>query len=242
MKIKIVAFYHFFKPNFDLHFARTLLRQRMIEQGIKGSILLAFEGINSSLAGPIKEMDFFIPFLLETIHITNPILKISYADTVPFKRSLVKVKPEIVAEPGTAPIPLEEIASVPYLAPEELNRWIKESRPMVLLDTRNNYEYQVGRFKDSIHLDTKHFVEFEKKLENTPEEWKNTPIVTFCTGGIRCEKAAPLMIKKGFREVYQLEGGILNYFEKIGRGYFEGNCFVFDQREALDEQLNPAHS
>ena len=110
---------------------------------------------------------------------------------------------------------------------------------MVLLDTRNDYEYEVGRFKDSLHLGTKHFSEFEADLKKAPQEWQNTPVITFCTGGIRCEKAAPLMLKKGFQEVYQLDGGILNYFKKIGKGYFEGECFVFDERRALDEELNP---
>jgi len=104
---------------------------------------------------------------------------------------------------------------------------------MVVLDTRNDYEYAAGRFKDSLHLGTKHFADFEENLNKTPEEWQDTPIVTFCTGGIRCEKAAPLMIKKGFQHVYQLDGGILNYFKKVGRDYFEGECFVFDERFSL---------
>jgi UPF0176 protein len=108
---------------------------------------------------------------------------------------------------------------------------------MVVLDTRNDFEFQVGRFKDALHLGTKHFADFEGDLKKAPQDWQNTPIVTFCTGGIRCEKAAPLMIKKGFQEVYQLDGGILNYFKKVGRGYFEGECFVFDERVALDEEF-----
>ena len=110
---------------------------------------------------------------------------------------------------------------------------------MVVLDTRNAFENQVGRFKNSFHLGTKHFADFEEDLGKAPPEWQSTPVVTCCTGGIRCEKAAPLMLKKGFQEVYQLDGGILNYFKKVGRGYFEGECFVFDERIALDEGLNP---
>ena len=104
---------------------------------------------------------------------------------------------------------------------------------MVVLDTRNDFEYQAGRFKNSLHLGTKHFADFEGDLQKAPSEWQSIPVITFCTGGIRCEKAAPLMLKKGFREVYQLEGGILNYFKEVGRGYFEGKCFVFDERVAL---------
>ena len=159
-------------------------------------------------------------------------LKISYSAKIAFKRSLVKVKPFIVAKPGKTPIdPIQD--SAPYISPEEFHQWIKENKKMVVLDTRNDYEYQTGRFKNALHLGTKHFADFENDLQKAPPEWQNTPLVTFCTGGIRCEKAAPLMLKKGFKEVYQLDGGILNYFKKVGQGYFEGECFVFDEREKI---------
>lgn len=238
LAIKNIALYQFFKPTFDLAEARLKLRNAMRELRIKGTLLLSQEGLNGSLAGNAAEVDAFINLLSETIGIPNPVLKISYSEKMPFTRALVKVKPHIVAEPGETPIDLSK-DSAPHLAPETLHRWIKEGKEMVILDTRNDYEYQVGKFKDSLHLGTQHFSDFEKDLEKTPLKWKDTPIVTFCTGGIRCEKAAPLMIKKGFREVYQLDGGILNYFEKVGRGYFEGGCFVFDQRVALDDKLAP---
>ncbi len=235
---KNIAFYSFFKPSFELEPARDLLRVRMQELGIKGTILLAAEGINCSLCGLPEQMDAFLEFLLQTIGISTPELKTSYSDALVFKRSLVKVKPYIVAAPGQTPVdPTEEGA--PYLSPEELHQWMKEGRPMVLLDTRNDYEYELGRFQNAAHLGTKHFADFEGDLQKAPAEWQDAPVVTFCTGGIRCEKAAPLMLKKGFREVYQLDGGILNYFKKMGRGYFEGECFVFDERRALDEQLIP---
>jgi UPF0176 protein len=157
---------------------------------------------------------------------------------MPFKRSLVKVKAFIVAAPGDTPLDLA-LDSAPYISPEEFHQWIKDNKKMLVLDTRNDFEYEVGRFQNSLHLGNKHFAEFEEDLQKAPQEWQSTPIVTFCTGGIRCEKAAPLMLKKGFQEVYQLDGGILNYFKKIGRGYFEGECFVFDERIALNEELNP---
>ncbi len=210
----------------------------MHQLDIKGTLLLSQEGINGSFAGPSEKMDTFVKFLLQTIGIPNPSLKVSYSEKMPFTRALVKVKPAIVAEPGVTPINLPA-DSAPHLAPEEFHRWVADGKKMVILDTRNDYEYQVGKFVGALHLGTQHFSDFEKDLEKAPEKWKDTPIVTFCTGGIRCEKAAPLMLKKGFREVYQLDGGILNYFEKMGRGYFEGGCFVFDQRVALDEKLKP---
>lgn len=227
--IKNIAFYAFFKPGFKLEDARDLLLQRMRELDIKGTILLAAEGINCSLSGISDQMDIFLPFLFDTISIPEPTLKISYGQKTAFKRSLVKVKPFIVAKPGKTPIdPTRD--SAPTISPEEFHQWIKDNKKMVVLDTRNDYEYQAGRFKDSLHLGTRHFADFEGNLQNAPQEWQNMPIVTFCTGGIRCEKAAPLMIKKGFQKVYQLDGGILNYFKKVGRGFFEGDCFVFDER------------
>ncbi len=233
---KNIAFYAFFKPTFELDTAREILLNRMRDLNIKGTILLAQEGINCSLCGITAQMDAFLPFLLETIKITDPALKISYSEDMSFKRTLVKIKPFIVAKPGDTPInPVEE--SAPYISPEEFHQWLKNNKKMVVLDTRNDYEYQVGRFKDALHLGTKHFADFEADLQKAPQEWQNTPIVTFCTGGIRCEKAAPLMLKKGFQEVYQLDGGILNYFKRVGRGYFEGECFVFDERIALNEEL-----
>ncbi len=241
LPIKNISFYHFFNPTIDLQETKGLLRARMLELGIRGSILLAEEGINASLSGASKEMDLFLSFLFETIHITSPDIKISHSKKITFKRSLVKVKPFIVHPPGMTAIDLKKNAA-PHLSPKELHQWIKEGKKMILLDTRNDYEYEIGRFKDSLHLGTAHFADFEKDLSKAPEEWKSTTVVTFCTGGIRCEKAAPLMVKKGFHQVYQLDGGILNYFKEVGQGYFEGNCFVFDQRVALNENLTPSES
>ncbi len=230
--IKNVAFYAFFNPTFDLKFARALLHEHMRGLEIKGTILLAPEGINCSLCGITEKMDAFLDLLFETINIAVPDLKITYSEELAFKRSLVKVKPCIVAKPGATPIDLTEDRA-PYLSPEDLCQWIKDNKKMVILDTRNDYEYRTGHFRNSLHLGTKHFADFEDTLQKAPAEWQNTTVVTFCTGGIRCEKAAPLMRKKGFKDVYQLDGGILNYFKRIGRDFFEGECFVFDERIAL---------
>ena len=236
LKIKNIAFYAFFTPIFNLEDAKTKLRQHMVNLGIKGSILIAPEGINCSLSASVDKMDEFLDFIFLIIGIDRPEIKVSYSKEIPFRRVVVKVKEHIVAQPGRTLINLNE-DSAPFIAPEEFHQWIKDDKKMVVLDTRNDFEFNVGRFKDSVHLGTKHFADFENDLNKAPFEWKKTPIVTFCTGGIRCEKAAPLMIKKGFSKVYQLEGGILNYFKKIGKGYFEGECFVFDERIALNEEL-----
>lgn len=239
--IKNIAFYHFFKPSFDLKSAKDALLKRMKELNIKGSILLcADEGINSFFAGRIEDVDAFIESLLETIRVTDPVFKVSFTPDVPFKRSLVKIKTEIVADPG--PHDDLEKTPAPYLSPEELEAWYNEGREMIVLDTRNDYEYEIGHFKDAVHLGTQHFATFEEDLKRTPPEWKEKTIVTFCTGGIRCEKAAPLMQRMGFKNVYQLHGGILNYFERVGRGHYEGTCFVFDQRVAVDAKLEPVNT
>jgi UPF0176 protein len=229
LKVKNIAYYTFFKPAFNLEQVSKTLHARMLELKIKGTILIGEEGINCSLSGLTADLDTFLVFLFNTIGIANPELKISYSKEIPFKRSLVKIKPYIVAQPGKTPIdPSRD--SAPYISPETFHQWILENKKMIVLDARNDYEYQLGHFKDSIHLGTKHFSDFETDLQKAPQDWQNTPVVTFCTGGIRCEKAAPLMIKKGFREVYQLDGGIINYFKKIGREYYDGECFIFDER------------
>jgi UPF0176 protein len=232
LNIKNVSFYTFFKPDMDLEKTRTVLLDGMLGLNIKGSILLAPEGVNCSLSGETAAMDRFLGFLFKIIGVIDPAVKVSYSQEAAFKRSRVKVKPCIVPKPGLTPIdPAKD--SAPYISPEEFHQWIRDKKKMVVLDTRNDFEFQVGRFKDALHLGTRHFADFENDLGKAPGEWHNMPVVTFCTGGIRCEKAAPLMLKKGFREVYQLDGGILNYFKKVGRDYFEGECFVFDERVSV---------
>ena len=128
-------------------------------------------------------------------------------------------------------------APAPRLAPQELKRWLDQGRDIVLLDTRNQFEVDLGSFENTLALGLKSFSDFPRATQALPEELKGQPIVTFCTGGIRCEKAAPWLISQGFREVYQLDGGILNYFEQCGGAHFRGACFVFDQRVALDPAL-----
>lgn len=238
LPIKNVAFYRFFKPECDLSGVRQKLREAMSHLEIKGTILLSNEGLNCFIAGLSENVDSFLQILFEAVKLSSFDLKISFSQKVPFQHSYVKIKAHIVPKPGNLS-PHWNTHSASRLSPEELHRWISEGRKMILLDTRNEYEYQIGRFADSHHLGTHHFSDFEKDLDKTPQSWKEIPVVTFCTGGIRCEKAAPLMLEKGFREIYQLEGGILNYFEKMGRGYFEGSCFVFDERVALNDQLAP---
>ena len=148
---------------------------------------------------------------------------------------MVRIKKEIIFmnQPEVQP----EKETAPYVEPLELKKWYAENREMVILDTRNNYEVEVGTFDGATHLNIDNFSDFPKAVAALSEEMKTKPVVTFCTGGIRCEKAAAFLMKQGFTNVWQLKGGILNYFEQCGGANFQGNCFVFDARRAVDAAL-----
>ena len=132
---------------------------------------------------------------------------------------------------------LSEGRNAAYKAFSELKKWYQEKHDMIVLDTRNDFEVKLGTFENAMDLHIEHFREFSDAVDLLPADLKEKPIVTFCTGGIRCEKAAELMLQKGFKNVYQLDGGILNYFEKCGGDFYRGDCFVFDQRVAVNSEL-----
>ena len=206
--------------------------------GIKGTILLSeAEGMNSFLSGTRQAIDDYyqaLPELLgRDIGITY---KESPSETMPFNRMIVKVKKEIISYGHDEIHPLKVTA--PRLEPQELKRWYDEGRDFILLDTRNDYEIRLGTFKDAIDLNISNFRSFHEALDSVDPALKDKPVVTICTGGIRCEKAAPALLQKNFKEVYQLEGGILKYFEECGSAHYDGECFVFDHRVAVDAQLN----
>jgi RluA family pseudouridine synthase len=148
---------------------------------------------------------------------------------------LVKIKKEIIAFGIDGVVPAQKTS--PKLPAKELKRWLDEGRKVHLLDTRNDYEYDLGTFDNAIKMGLDHFREFPDGVARLPEELKNEPVVMFCTGGIRCEKAGPYMEMAGFSQVYQLDGGILKYFEEVGGDHYHGECFVFDQRVAVDPSL-----
>jgi UPF0176 protein len=216
---------------------RAALETRCEGLHLKGTILLAAEGLNLFLAGATAEVEAFLETLRSDARFARMAVKRSWSAVQPFDRLKVKIKREIVPmhrpeiNPGETP--------APRLAPRELKRWLDEGRAVVLLDTRNQFEIDSGTFENTLSLGLKSFSDFPRATPALPEELKDEPIVTFCTGGIRCEKAAPWLISQGFREIYQLEGGILNYFEQCGAAHFRGECFVFDQRVALDASLRP---
>lgn len=234
MSILNVAAYHFVELS-DLPALREQLRTAALAQALKGTVLLAREGINLFLAGEPARLEAFLAGLLADPRFAGMPLKRSYSDEQPFNRMLVKLKREIITMRRPDIQPAQE--SAPRLAPQTLKQWLDEGRDVVLLDTRNAFEVAVGTFEGAKELGLDSFSQFPEAVQAHAEEWRDKPVVTFCTGGIRCEKAAPLMQTLGFREVYQLDGGILNYFEACGGAHWQGECFVFDKRVALDPQL-----
>jgi len=214
---------------------QTTFKKETQRLRLKGSILLSREGINLFLAGEREAIIDFQALLNRFLCFQNLDFKESLSDFQPFKKMFVKIKKEII--PFGIDIIHPETHTAPAIEPEILKKWFKERHNLVLLDTRNTFEVKLGSFENAIHLDLKHFRDFPKSVQKINESIKKSPIVTFCTGGIRCEKASEFLLQTGFREVYQLKGGILNYFKKCGGNHYKGLCFVFDERKALTPSL-----
>ena len=224
----------------DLPELREKLKAECVSLGLKGSILLTPEGINLFIAGEPSTVEKLLATLRSIPGLEHLEEKRSESDEQPFNRMLVKLKQEIIAF-GVEGINPTRYTS-PRLPAKELKRWLDEGRPVTLLDTRNTYEVKLGTFAGAVTLPIRHFRKFPEAINALPEELKQAPVVSFCTGGIRCEKAAPYLERAGFREVYQLEGGILKYFEECGGAHWEGECFVFDKRVGVDPALQETGS
>ena len=235
MNVLNIAAYRFV-PLDRLPQLRAAIRARCESLSLKGTVLVAAEGINLFLAGAAPDVEAFLDALRADPRFAAIEVKRSWSAAQPFKRLLVKIKREIVSMRRPEIDPRKTPA--PRLAPQELKRWLDQGRDIALLDTRNQFEVDLGSFEHALALGLKSFSDFPRATPALADALKDRPIVTFCTGGIRCEKAAPWLISQGFREVYQLDGGILNYFEQCGGTHFRGECFVFDQRVALDADLH----
>ena len=203
---------------------------------LKGSVYLSPNGINFSLAGSEKAIEQYLNFMEEDERFLNIPLKKTYSETQPFRKMKVRPKKEIISLGRDDINPIELTGD--YVTPKELYAMYENNEDVIVLDTRNEYETRVGLFENAVDLQLDTFRDFPDAIEQLPEEYKDKQIVMYCTGGIRCEKASAVMMKAGFSDVKQLEGGVLDYFNKTDGKYWNGDCFVFDERVALDTDLN----
>lgn len=227
--------------------ALPALRARLLDEAglarLKGTILLAEEGINLFLAGAADGIDAFLHTLRADPRFADLEVKFSHSDTVPFRKLLVKIKREIIRMDHPAIRP--EAGRAPGVDARTLARWLEAGvddagRPVVMLDTRNAFEVDEGTFKNAIDWRIERFTQFPAAVQAHRAEFEGKTVVSFCTGGIRCEKAAIYMNEVGIQNVYQLDGGILKYFEETGGPGYDGKCFVFDERISLDPALAPS--
>ena len=213
-----------------------IYQQKCDELKLKGTMLISKNGINFSLAGTNEATETFISILEEDNRFLNIPLKVTYSETQPFRRMKVRLKKEIISL-GRKDINPRELTGK-RISPQDLKNLLDNKEDVLVLDTRNEYETRVCKFENAIDLNLDTFRDFPEAIESLPEEYKDKQIVMYCTGGIRCEKASAVMMKAGFADVKQLEGGVLDYFKETGGAYWEGDCFVFDERVALDKELN----
>ena len=235
LEILNVAGYKF-EPLKNLDYLIPQFQNKCDELELKGSVYLSPNGINFSIAGTKENVNTYIKFIEQNPKFKDIPLKKTFSATQPFRRMKVRLKKEIISL-GRDDINPKELTGE-YISPRELFEMYENKEDVIVLDTRNEYETRVGAFENAIDLQLDTFRDFPEAVESLPEEYKDKQIVMYCTGGIRCEKASAVMMKAGFADVKQLDGGVLEYFKETGGAYWEGDCFVFDERVALDKELN----
>jgi UPF0176 protein len=209
---------------------------------LKGTILLTPEGINMFLSGTRENIDDYLATVRSDARLADLEVKESLSEEQSHKRMLVKIKKEIITM--RMPLIKPEEGRAPHVTAKTLKRWLDQGhddngKPVVMMETRNDFEVDVGTFNNTVDYRISKFTEFPAMVAEHKADFDGKTVVTFCTGGIRCEKAAIHMQNIGYDNVYQLEGGILKYFEDVGGDHYTGDCFVFDYRTALDPQLQP---
>jgi UPF0176 protein len=222
---------------------RERLHARAEALGLKGTVLIAEEGINLFLAGPADAVRTWVDEVRADARLATLTPKESWSETQPFQRLKVKVKPEIIRMNHPAIRP-DRAPRAPALAPATLSRWLDQGhddagREIVMLDTRNGFEVDHGAFDGAVDWRLQKFSDFPAALAAHRDELAGKTVVSYCTGGIRCEKAAMVLEEQGLT-AWQLDGGILKYFEDTGGKHYHGSCFVFDEREALNADLSPS--
>jgi len=215
---------------------RKPLYNIMDAHDVRGTLLLANEGINGTIAGSRLGIDAVLNWLNNDERLNPIVTKESYTDEAPFRRTKVKLKKEIVTMGVEGIDPLKSVGT--YIEPKDWNDLISDP-DVTLIDTRNEYEYEIGTFKNAVNPHTDSFREFPKYTEENLDPEKHKKVAMFCTGGIRCEKSTAFLKEKGFDEVYHLKGGILKYLEDVPKenSLWEGECFVFDDRVAVNHDL-----
>lgn len=236
-KTVVVALYKFVTLENFVELREPLL-ETMLANGVKGTLLLALEGINGTVAGSREGTSALLEWLRDDPRLADLDWKESECDEMPFYRTKVKLKKEIVTigVPGISPN--ETVGT--YVEPQDWNALISDPE-VLLIDTRNDYEVSIGTFEGAIDPQTKTFREFPEYVRREFDPQKHKKVAMFCTGGIRCEKASSFMLKEGFEEVYHLKGGILKYLEEVPQEQtlWHGECFVFDNRVAVNHDLTP---
>jgi len=233
--ITICALYKFTRLD-DFEKIKKPLKKFMELLNVRGTLLLAREGINGTIAGEKTNIKEVLAYLQSDKRLADISYKYSYSVKPPFNRLKVKLKKEIVTL-GISDIDPTH-SSGTYVKPSDWNEFINDPE-VVLIDTRNNYEYEIGSFKGAINPNTETFREFPSYTKNNLEKYRNKKIVMFCTGGIRCEKSTAYLKSEGFENVYHLQGGILKYLEEVeeAESLWDGECFVFDDRVAVKHKL-----
>ena len=232
----VTALYKFVRlENFE-QLQKPLLKT-MEDNEVRGTLLLALEGINGTIAGSEAGVNTVLNWLKSDERLSQLSFKNSYTQTPPFKRSKVKLKKEIVTMGVEGIDPLQVVGT--YVKPKDWNALISDPEVLVV-DTRNDYEIEIGTFENALDPNTKTFREFPQYVAENLDPQKHKKVAMYCTGGIRCEKSTAYMKEQGFEEVYHLEGGILKYLEEVPQEetMWQGECFVFDDRVAVDHQLN----
>lgn len=235
--IVVTALYHFARLD-DCKELRERLQAQMEHNNVKGTLLLASEGVNGTIAGSRQGVRNVVEFLQSHPKLGNLEFKESFCEEQPFFRTKVRLKKEIVTMGVQDVDPTTQVGQ--YLSPAEWNELLRDPE-VVVVDTRNDYEVEIGSFRGAINPQTRSFREFPRFVEEHLSDHKDKKIAMFCTGGIRCEKSTSLLLHQGFQQVYHLKGGVLKYLEETKRedSLWEGECFVFDNRVAVNHDLQP---
>jgi len=233
--VVVAALYRFAKfPDFESF--REPLQQCMLDQDVRGTLLLAPEGINGTIAGSRIGVDAVLNWLRRDQRFADCVVKESYVDEIPFYRSKVKLKKEIVTM-GVTDIDPNDIVGT-YVDPADWNALLDDP-DILILDTRNKYEIEIGSFENAVNPETESFREFPEYVAKNLDKKKHKKVAMFCTGGIRCEKSTAYLKQQGFEQVYHLKGGILKYLEEVPQSdsKWRGECFVFDNRVTVNHDL-----